>query len=120
MKTPKRIQRRRTKGYRLPEGAVYVGRPTIWGNPFKVVGVGGRWTVVDDNGRDYRENPCGWVCKDDAARKACRLFRIRMEIERDEIPIYELRGKDLACWCPLDAPCHADVLLCLANLAGKS
>ncbi len=28
---------------------------------------------------------------------------------------YQLRGKDLACWCPLDQPCHADVLLELAN-----
>ena len=118
MKTPKRIQRRRTKGYRLPEGAVYVGRPTIWGNPFKVVGVGDRWTVVDDNDVDYRVNPRGWVCKDDAARKACCLFR--MEIELAKMPVHELRGKDLACWCPLDAPCHADVLLYLANLGGKS
>jgi len=31
--------------------------------------------------------------------------------------ILELRGKDLACWCPLDKPCHADVLLRLANKA---
>jgi hypothetical protein len=31
---PKRIQRKRTKGWKIPEGAVYVGRPTIYGNPF--------------------------------------------------------------------------------------
>ncbi|MGV7636606.1 DUF4326 domain-containing protein, partial [Mycobacterium kansasii] len=36
MSAPKRIQRKRTKGWRMPEGAVYVGRPTKWGNPFIV------------------------------------------------------------------------------------
>ena len=33
---PKRIQRQRTKGWRMPEGAVYVGRPSRWGNPFRL------------------------------------------------------------------------------------
>ena len=32
---PKRIQRQRTRGWRMPEGAIYVGRPTRWGNPFQ-------------------------------------------------------------------------------------
>jgi hypothetical protein len=36
---PKRIQRRRTKGWRMPEGAIYVGRPTRWGNPYRVTGM---------------------------------------------------------------------------------
>lgn len=31
---PQRIQRQRVKGWRMPEGCVYVGRPTRWGNPF--------------------------------------------------------------------------------------
>ncbi|MBK7274882.1 MAG: DUF4326 domain-containing protein [Actinomycetales bacterium] len=50
--SPQRIQRQRTKGWRMPEGAVYVGRPTKWGNPF-----GGlprpcceAWDVRDNNG----------------------------------------------------------------------
>ena len=34
--TPIRIQRKRTKGWRMPPNTVYVGRPTIWGNPFPV------------------------------------------------------------------------------------
>lgn len=33
----------------------------------------------------------------------------------DRLDVEELRGKDLACWCPLDQPCHAEVLLELAN-----
>ena len=42
--------------------------------------------------------------------------------ERDEIleSIHELTGKDLACWCPLDGPCHADILLRLANDDGQA
>jgi len=32
-----------------------------------------------------------------------------------KINLEELRGKNLACWCPLDKPCHADILLELAN-----
>lgn len=90
---PKRIQRKRTKGWRMPEGAVYVGRPTRWGNPF---------TVTPDH---------------DA--KACvREFRHYVLGRLSSgvgYPLRELRGKDLACWCPLDQPCHADVLLELAN-----
>jgi len=84
MAEPKRIQRRRTKGWRMPEGAVYVGRPTRFGNPFRT-GV----PAMDVDA--YR----GWISQAQA-----RAF---------------LRGKDLACWCKLDQPCHADVLLEIAN-----
>jgi len=96
MSIPKRIQRKRTKGWRMPSNAVYVGRRTMWGNPFKV----GSWIQVGDA-------PAGFV----TAQLAVDLFRWM------EPPAYEasgltlLRGKDLACWCPLDSPCHADVLL---------
>ncbi len=89
---PKRIQRRRTKGWTLPEGVVYVGRPTRWGNPFAA------WT---DDGRDR-------------AIEAFRGLIAKNPHWQDDIR-RELRGKDLACWCPLDKPCHADVLLELAN-----
>jgi len=85
----------------MPQGAVYVGRPSKWGNPFGV--------HPDDGGR----------------RAACGLYRSWLDGDfpnteedlRSEIlgSLRELRGKDLACWCPLDQPCHADVLLALAN-----
>ena len=98
MTTPKRIQRKRTKGWRMPEGAVYVGRPTKWGNPFSVfrgnyqraVGQYRYWLMADEE---------GWAVLNDVGA---------------------LRGKDLACWCPLDQPCHADVLLELANQERES
>lgn len=99
--TPKRIQRKRTKGWRMPEGAVYVGRPTKWGNPYRV-------------GRNMPASAC------------VRFYREWLEGKRhnanrpSDADIASLRGKDLACFCPLDQPCHADVLLELANQAAPA
>lgn len=109
MITPKRIQRKRTKGWRMPENAVYVGRPTKWGNPFMVVDVleaycGNEREARADCVRSYRE----YLLRDDGA-----YIRLASAVDAAR----ELRGKDLACWCPLDQPCHADVLLELANRA---
>ena len=95
--TPQRIQRKRTRGWTMPEGAIYVGRPTGWGNPFRVgdratptayaaVAEYEDWLVITPEGQQII-----------AAAK--RL----------------LRGNDLVCWCQLDQPCHADVLLRIAN-----
>lgn len=83
----KRIQRKRTKGWKMPPNTVYVGRPTKWGNPF--------------TGEDAVEKYAKWLLKN-WNRKFLRKVK-------------ELRGKNLACWCPLDKPCHADILLLLAN-----
>lgn len=85
----KRIQRTRKKGFRLLPGSVYVGRPGIFGNPFDSVEFFRIW-LESGKRRDKR----------------------RKEL-LSRLP--ELKGKDLACWCPLDQPCHADVLLELAN-----
>lgn len=107
MNAPKRIQRRRTKGWRMPEGAVYVGRPTRWGNPF----VAGK-AVVPPLDR-YQPRPIHVL---DAAH-ATLLYSIWLKTSSsrvcDLIPL--LGGRDLVCWCPLGQPCHADVLLKLAN-----
>lgn len=106
---PIRIQRRRTKGWRMPEGAIYVGRPTEWGNPFTgpdAVPHFRLWMtgefVPGEPGRQLRQgemrHPNGMVAL--APVDVVQMF---------------LRGHDLACWCALDQPCHADVLLELAN-----
>ena len=87
---PQRIQRKRTKGWRMPEGAVYVGRPSRWGNPW-------------GDAESFRR----WITGNDGIAIRPTNF-IRMASEK-------LRGKDLACWCPLTEPCHADVLLEVAN-----
>jgi hypothetical protein len=83
----------------MPEGAVYVGRPTKWGNPYIVGSFG-----VDDAGRAV-----------DLFRKLLRYGDPEDYPSDGEIRA-ELRGKDLACFCPLHRPCHADVLLELANI----
>ena len=44
--TPQRIQRRRDKGWRMPEGAVYVGRPSPWGNPWPIDGEMQPWLAL--------------------------------------------------------------------------
>ena len=97
MSMPLRIQRRRTKGWRMPLNTVYVGRPSKWGNPFRVGApdVGGTPMTVEDTIRRY-------TCRIEASGSWEGVKR-------------ELRGKNLACWCPLDEPCHADVLLRIAN-----
>lgn len=134
MSEPKRIQRQRTKGWKMPEGAIYVGRPSRWGNPYRV----GAAVVQPTNDYTPTANPhceylaparssmpCEverwsargeyrqtWFVIEDAAT-AVRLFRELCEYEGYDMS--RLRGHDLACWCPLDQPCHADVLLELAN-----
>ena len=138
--SPCRIHRRRTKDWRKPPGAVYVGRGTKWGNPYRVVC--GRAARPPGAGRHTRPGydslhpprwavvgPCvayGLVCADvyagfddrgRAATLSTDLFRSHLRENPDLVSAArrELRGKDLMCWCPLDRPCHADVLLEIAN-----
>lgn len=101
-----RIQRRRTKGWRMPEGAVYVGRPTKWGNPF--TGNGDRALAV----ARYRE----WLGEARQIEVCAPTGYIYVQPRVGEI--LTLADLDLACWCPLDQPCHGDVLLELANGGG--
>lgn len=119
--SPQRIQRKRTKGWRMPEGAVYVGRPTLYGNPFRPVEIQGKWIVLDDNDVDYEPYH---NTKASAISRSVDLFNNDLTYwlggRADYQPglreaVEKLRGKNLACWCPLDQPCHADVLLELAN-----
>jgi hypothetical protein len=93
---PRRIQLRRTAGWRKPEGVVVVARPSRWGNPhpFDEATPEERARVVELFRRDLDAGRLGFSA-DDVRR--------------------ELAGRDLACWCPLDGPCHADVLLEVAN-----
>lgn len=99
---PLRIQLRRTKGWRKPEGAIVVSRPSKWGNPMWA-GIFAGYTT-EDAVRDFRR----WLNGDNSYRSLGNPPSLE-EITR------ELRGKQLACWCPLDKPCHADVLAEIAN-----
>ena len=89
---PVRIQRKRTKGWRMPPNTVCVTRPGKWGNPHKAGGeFSVEWAVIAFRAyanEQLRKNP-NWLDP--------------------------LRGKNLACFCKIGDPCHADVLLELAN-----
>lgn len=99
---PKRIQLKRTKGWRMPDNTVKVDRTTKWGNPY-------RFGVAERRG--YKNT----VLTSQASLVAAFRRYCNRCLEVNESFFEPLRGKDLACWCALDAPCHADVLLELAN-----
>lgn len=90
---PKRIQLSRKKGWKLPANTVVAARPRRWGNPFR---------VDISNGID--------------AETAVHLFKRANSHPHAKKRIREeLHGKNLACWCKIGTPCHADVLLKIAN-----
>ena len=105
---PVRLQRKRAKGFRLesPNGLpiVYVGRPSKYGNPFRAENFDYEFPETK------RRSPLS------AQEDAVEAFREWLESHPhlEEIKL-ELRGRNLACWCSLDQPCHADVLLEVAN-----
>ena len=107
MSAPVRIQLSRKKGWRKPENTVVVARPGRWGNPFRIGEV--KLFVNDADPSDRRA-----ILPENAAQ-AVEAFRWLASQTKYRERIAELRGKNLACWCPLDQPCHADVLLELAN-----
>lgn len=96
MPSPARVQYSRTPGWRTPPGTVLVSGPTRWRNPF----------LLGEDGSANRE-------------RAVAEFRAALEEGRLEVSVedvrHQLRGQNLGCWCPLDRPCHADVLLEIAN-----
>lgn len=92
---PIRVQLSRRRGWRKPPNCVVVARPTRWGNPLR----------VGDDVPGLKGTPMD-------AEDAVHWFAI---LHAPTLPVEALRGKNLACWCPLDQPCHADVLLRLAN-----
>lgn len=159
---PVRIQRQRSAGWRMPEGAMYVGRPTKFGNRFRVGEALMREPAVLDPGQaaelEGRISRAGSTHHPyflpDGTRVDLTIRKMTAEecVEHYRLALLgtptpamlsaspsgywagrwsprfhrwipttvdvvrgELRGRDLACWCPLDQPCHADVLLAVAN-----
>lgn len=149
--SPQRIRLSREKGWRKPEDAIVVSRPSKWGNPFRYRTPYGlvRYRPSDPAQWDYEGrisadgmrhdyySPDGTVTEYHV-RYATRaeLVELYRRTLLDPTPsmrssypsragyflkvdtadiVRELKGADLACWCPLNEPCHADVLLGIAN-----
>lgn len=112
---PKRIQMSRQHPWRAENpDAVIVARPSKWGNPFAISGAVTRGEAVAMFRSLVTEENNYWLAKAVALRKiGLHVGDFPRPYPIDEVP--DLAGKDLACWCPLDEPCHADVLLELAN-----
>ena len=124
----KRIQRKRTKGWKMPDNTVYVGRPSKWGNPIKL---SGDCIYVDAGYRRKILSP--WVFYgigdiEDVIYLYRKLWDGTEFYNRDlqhwadefkSLDLNELRGKDLACFCSLSSPCHADVLIELLTEGGE-
>lgn len=109
---PIRIQRSRTKGWALSPGTVYVGRPSKWGNPYKIV----NFRVMAKKGTPEQEA--------EYLQQMLKLYRRYITEVRPDLAAaakVELAGRNLVCWCPLydenggRIPCHADILLQIAN-----
>jgi len=116
-----RIQRKRTKGWKMPDNTIYVGRPTKFGNPFRLDPDGAimyysmnrailaPWIYWSVSGgfsiQDILELYEKWIT-------GKLEFNGIYKRPLPQVPdIEELRGRDLACWCSLDKPCHVDILI---------
>lgn len=92
---PLRIQRQRGKGWRMPKGAVYCGRPSEWGSPIT---------------SPWPHPSTGQLVLLMGTYE--RFFRDWLEADPEAIPaLLKLKGKQLACWCKLSQACHVDVML---------
>lgn len=103
---PERIQLRRAKGWKMPHDAVKVDRATSRGNPFVV----GKHGTAAECVELYRKLAAGYLAISLDNVEAQQSARAAMVVARTD-----LRGRSLACWCAIGKPCHADVLLEIAN-----
>jgi hypothetical protein len=107
-----RLQRSRRKGARTPDGAIYVGRPTRWGNPFMVRRFGHMKAVrLHERWLRYGMGALTLERLGFCPAEIDALGRLRGEVYTN---LHRLAGHDLVCWCPLSSPCHADLLLRMA------
>lgn len=105
---PQRIQLSRRRGYKLPANTIVVARPGKWGNPFIIGMHGTREYCV----KLFNLLCAGYLAVSTDSECCAAQLRFRAYAKKN---IKRLRGKNLACWCPLDKPCHADTLLKIAN-----
>lgn len=103
---PKRIQRKRVKGWRMPENTIYVGRGSKWGNPHRV-GI----SLAKNQDGTYR-----YMTAEDAVKAYKDYIHYwTFTASENRLDLSELKGKNLCCWCKEGQPCHVDVLLEISN-----
>lgn len=107
MAAPYRVRLSRKKGWRIPPDTVSVARPGKWGNPY-IVGKDG--TRAQCAGLYYTLLG-GFI---DFSGKLTVDEQLAIW-RRGQRSLADLKGKNVACWCSLDGPCHGDILLALAN-----
>jgi len=110
---PKRIRLSRAKGWRMPPNTVKVDRTTPWGNPYRADLHCDQQHAVDCHTYILTQGRPARTAPDPVNDPGVYLAYVREHIG-------ELRGKNLACWCSLDTPCHAERLLQLANAPVQS
>ena len=130
------VQRKRTKGWRMPERTIYVGRGSVWGNPFVVGSQSGIFDGEDGRPLGLRDKP-EILVPEMTLECSLRFYRdlfhgflypemfpfghdwmARFKAKHHGHPgeaVRRLRGWNVACFCKLDEPCHGDVLLEIAN-----
>ena len=115
---PRRHQRSRAKGSRLLEGVKYVGRPGKFGNEWEVAqerAYGSRLWKVRRVHRGSFVYLGSFATREEANRAAVDGYWLAKPAGFIDVVRAELAGLDLACWCGLSLPCHADLLLHAAN-----
>ena len=111
---PERIQLSRRKGWRMPANTVKVSRPGKFGNPFTEVSLISAGYSLSKEGAQAYNVQCFrlWLEGSEQHWMGAESDKARATLLA---ALPELRGKNLACWCKLGTPCHADVLLEMAN-----
>ena len=97
---PQRVQLKRSAGWKMPANTLKVDRTTRWGNPFTIAEYGSAAIAVAQHGR--------WMRGEIAAPGG-------VEPPSRDVLRTALGVRNLACWCAPNGPCHADLLLALAN-----
>ena len=128
--TPQRITLSRAKGWRKPAGAIIVARPSIWGNPWgfgdpgKLSALGAAYALPVMTQVEAVATYRSWLRGDHLAHLPDCMTPFGRVAIKDHLHarrrlihanLHALRGHDLACWCKDGTPCHADVLLEIAN-----
>lgn len=118
MNLPKRAQRKRTKGWQMPENSKYVGRPTKFGNPFPPETLFGDVPYALLKAANI---PFPHMGREIGLDTSLVLYRVWLQVQLANSTISweeweSLRQYDyLLCWCPLDQACHVDVIIELAE-----